>query len=182
MNIFYTDTCPVKSAQALCDKHVVKMPLESAQMLCTAHRVLALGTTADGYPIDYGDSELRFDKLGMYKSTHYNHPSSVWTRKSFHNYKWLFNHYLALCLEYQYRYTRVHKCFQLAEDLNKVPKQLSNHSPSEVFEPPPACMPDEYKISNDVTKCYKLYLQKEKASFSKWSTRHAPVWWGSVSP
>jgi len=33
MNIFVTDRDPVKSAQCLPDKHVVKMPLESCQML-----------------------------------------------------------------------------------------------------------------------------------------------------
>ena len=33
MNIFVTDPDPVKSAQVLPDKHIVKMPLESCQML-----------------------------------------------------------------------------------------------------------------------------------------------------
>ena len=33
MNIFVTDPDPVKSAQSLPDKHIVKMPLESCQML-----------------------------------------------------------------------------------------------------------------------------------------------------
>lgn len=36
MNIFATDPCPIKSAQFLDDKRVIKMILESAQMLCTA--------------------------------------------------------------------------------------------------------------------------------------------------
>ena len=33
MNIFVTDFCPIKSAQVLPDKHIVKMPLETCQML-----------------------------------------------------------------------------------------------------------------------------------------------------
>ena len=33
MNIFVTDPAPVKCAQVLPDKHVVKMPLETCQML-----------------------------------------------------------------------------------------------------------------------------------------------------
>ena len=33
MNIFVTDLCPIKSAQVLPDKHIVKMPLETCQML-----------------------------------------------------------------------------------------------------------------------------------------------------
>ena len=38
MNIFFIDKCPIKSAQQLCDKHVVKMVLETAQMCSTAMR------------------------------------------------------------------------------------------------------------------------------------------------
>ena len=33
MNIFVTDPDPIKSAQVLPDKHIVKMPLETCQML-----------------------------------------------------------------------------------------------------------------------------------------------------
>ena len=33
MNIFVTDPDPVKSAEVLPDKHIVKMPLETCQML-----------------------------------------------------------------------------------------------------------------------------------------------------
>ena len=40
MNLFYVEKEPVAAAQALCDKHVVKMILETAQMLSTAHRLL----------------------------------------------------------------------------------------------------------------------------------------------
>jgi hypothetical protein len=35
MNRFIIANTPQEIAQALCDKHVVKMPLEEAQMLCT---------------------------------------------------------------------------------------------------------------------------------------------------
>ena len=40
MNIFYVDQDPVKAAQMMCDKHIIKMILESAQMLCSAKRKL----------------------------------------------------------------------------------------------------------------------------------------------
>jgi len=38
MNRFIVANTPQEIAQALCDKHVVKMPLEEAQMLCTVVR------------------------------------------------------------------------------------------------------------------------------------------------
>ena len=62
MNIFYLDRHPIKAAQMMCDKHVVKMILESAQMLSTAHRVL--------------DGDEYADKVGLYKMAHKNHPFS----------------------------------------------------------------------------------------------------------
>ena len=33
MNIFYVDKHPVRAAEQMCDKHIVKMILESAQLL-----------------------------------------------------------------------------------------------------------------------------------------------------
>lgn len=87
MNIFVLDYCPVKSAQMQCDRHVVKMPLETAQLLCSA------------YPNDNAP----------YKRTHYNHPCSIWARKSENNYLWPIEHGLALCLEYNFRYGKNHK-------------------------------------------------------------------------
>ena len=37
MNIFVTDPDPVKSAEVLPDKHIVKMPLETCQMLAVVY-------------------------------------------------------------------------------------------------------------------------------------------------
>lgn len=42
MNIFVLDQDPVKAAEYLCDRHIIKMLLESTQLLCTVHR---LGST-----------------------------------------------------------------------------------------------------------------------------------------
>ena len=40
MNIFHLDNDPIKAAQMMCDKHIVKMIVEYAQLMSTAHRVL----------------------------------------------------------------------------------------------------------------------------------------------
>ncbi len=45
MNVFYVDKHPVKAAEQMCDKHIVKMILESAQLMCTAHRELDVSNT-----------------------------------------------------------------------------------------------------------------------------------------
>jgi len=91
MNIFVTDVDPQKSAQALDDKRVIKMILESAQMLSTAMNLLGA--------------------VGPYKTTHANHPCSVWVRATNANYLWLLSHFVALCDEYSFRYGKNHKCY-----------------------------------------------------------------------
>ncbi len=98
MNIFVVDTNPVAAAQALCDKHVVKMILESAQMMSTI-----IG--------------------GPYKPTHANHPCTIWARKRT-NFEWLSKHALALCHEYTLRYGKFHKCQAIIEELSVKSIQL----------------------------------------------------------
>ena len=77
MNIFYLDKDPCRAAELQYNKHVVKMILESAQMLCAAHHY-------------YGNEDV------PYKSTHLNHPSTVWVRENSKHYRWLFHHMYCL--------------------------------------------------------------------------------------
>lgn len=94
MNIFFLDNDPVKSARAMTNKHCVKMILESAQLLSSAHHIL--------------DGEISPFRDVLYKPTHKNHPSTIWTRESYKNYEWLYAHFVELCKEYTRRYGRVH--------------------------------------------------------------------------
>lgn len=163
MNIFYTDPCPVASAQNLCDKHVVKMPLESAQMLCTAWR-LNVDRSAK-------DPDIWCDRQGFYKTAFQNHPSAKWARANAKQYKWLFHHFVALCIEYQHRYGKIHKCFELISQLSHVPDRVITG----MFTEPPLCMPDEYKGKNTITS-YRDYIHGEKRHFAKWTNRQPPSW------
>lgn len=97
MNIFLSDPCPRACAVALDDKRVVKMALETAQLLSTA--------------CDY---HLNV-KLG-YRSTHGNHPCSIWARSGNQNYAWLVEHGIWLCDEYDYRFGRRHNSLQIIEN------------------------------------------------------------------
>ncbi len=109
MNIFYTDSDPKIAAQNMVDRHVVKMILESAQLLSTAHRL-----------IDSESEDI------LYKSTHINHPSSIWTRENSANYDWLYEHFIALGEEYTHRYSRKHLTIEkLGEILKTTPKNIN---------------------------------------------------------
>ena len=89
MNIFYVDRDPVKAAQMMCDKHIVKMILESAQMLCSAKRKLD-GTpyyakTKNGRKIKRYKLENANEEAIIYKAGWLNHPSTQWVMKSAYN-------------------------------------------------------------------------------------------------
>ncbi len=112
MNIFFLNLLPGICAKQHIDAHVVKMIIEYAQMLCTSHRVLdgkqiiELSKTnrkIKRWVID--DTELN---TKLYKSTHVNHPCSVWIRQSILNYSWLYELFIKLCDEYMYRFGKTH--------------------------------------------------------------------------
>ena len=144
MNIFYLSTDPEKAAKYMYNKHVVKMILESAQLLCTAHVML-----------DGDDADV------PYKVTHKNHPSAVWARESTYNYKWLYNHMIALGEEYTRRYGKKHltiiKCSGV---LSNAPTNVTKTGPT----PMPQCMPDQYKVPGNSVEAYWNYYEAEKVN------------------
>ncbi len=95
MNIFCTSDCPIQSAKYLDNVRVNKMTLESAQLLSSALRLC--GHSGEG----------------IYKISHKNHPSSLWTRATQGNYKWLLEHFRALCDEYNRRTGKTHASSKL---------------------------------------------------------------------
>ena len=160
MNIFFLDERPDKCAEMHNDKHCVKMILESAQMLSTAHREL------DGDVPDI-----------LYKSTHKNHPSTIWARSSKQHYDWLFRLFRMLSAEYSIRYSehnfKVHKSWdKLGKILETAPKNIVDNG----FVPPPQCMPDHCKKPNTID-AYRNYYMIEKANISTWKYTNTPKWW-----
>jgi hypothetical protein len=138
MNIFYLDKDPWKAAKYQYNKHIVKMILESAQMLCTVHHKY-MGKDADV----------------PYKSTHKNHPSTVWAARSAENYEWLYKHFLALCHEYTLRYGKVHLSHVKCRDkVNILPGGMLQTGLTEM----PQCMPDEYKDKCSVQAYWNYYI------------------------
>ena len=157
MNIFYLDKDPREISEMQCDKHCVKMILESAHMLSTAHRIL--------------DGDEYADKHKLYKATHKNHPSTVWTRASSGNYNWHFDLFKAMLGEYTFRYGKLHKCMDLFRSLENWPTNI----PRKKFTSPPQCMPEEYKCE-DTVQAYRNYYMGEKSGFAKWKAREVPTW------
>jgi hypothetical protein len=161
MNIFYFDDCPTKCAQAQPDKMLVKMPLETAQMLCTAHREL--------------DGDDWADKQGLYKTAYKNHPCTIWARECSANYRWLYEHFLALGDEYSLRYNKVHASVAKLE--TPLFLQPDNIKYTDEKTPIAQAMPDQYKRKHDPIYAYRAYVINEK-HYAKWEKgRDRPEWW-----
>jgi Pyrimidine dimer DNA glycosylase len=187
MNIFYVDSHAGRAARALGDKHVVKMILESCQMLSSAHRVLdgreviQRRTNKSGKVTNVRHFELVGPTIEglLYRATHVNHPSNVWARSTPASYAWLYQHTVALLDEYERRYHKpgkpAHKCWDLMRELERVPAGIDElRVPA--WEPPPLCMPDEYKVSADPVECYREYYRRGKAHLHKWTNTSPPDW------
>lgn len=175
MNIFFTDTNPDLAAQSLVDKHVVKMILESAQLLSTAHRVLDgeqfIGKTKTNRNVQRWILRDERENV-LYAATHVNHPSAVWCRESIGNYNWLVEHFFALCMEYNVRYNKTHKCYDMGFLLQSPPLNLKNWD----MTPIPSCMDAQYIISDDPVINYRNYYKVGKASLHSWKNRQPPTW------
>lgn len=195
MNIFMVDDCPVKAAQSLVDKHVIKMVLESCQLLSTAHRVLdgvqveVTYKTPDkwmDFPFEgrqeFIPGKFRKKKVWVlndnrndiiYNATHINHPSAVWCRQSVENYNWLVEHLFALGDEYRYRYGKTHaSIIKMGYELQSPPHNLKEWD----WTPMPCCMPDCYKTSDNPVINYRNYYRDAKSELHSWKKRDKPHW------
>jgi len=111
----------------------------------------------------------------LYSATHINHPSAIWVRQSIPNYIWLAELLEMLCIEYTYRYGRVHKV-----ESSGLMQTLKNNFPKNILsgnwsEPTPA-MPDNYKVFGDSVQSYKNYYLGDKQRMFSWKNRPTPSW------
>lgn len=180
MNIFVLDREPYIAAREMCDKHVVKMIVESAQMLSTCHRVL--DGVAEKRDSVSGKRKIDYYKLNdsrehtLYKAAHLKHPCNIWLREGSANYKWLYDHFLALLSEYKWRYNKKHACEKLVDILATTPKNMV----SESLTPFPQAMPDECK-TDDPVQAYRNYYIQYKGKFATWKNRPTPNWFQTAS-
>jgi hypothetical protein len=154
MNIFVTDECPVLSAVALPDKHIVKMALETCQMIS----VIYSKWYYDWGTIPKKDGTPYSTEKGAFR----NHPCTQWAAESYENLAWLIRHGHALCNEYTRRYGKTHACqdgIYVAEDIftDKTCSTIFIYKNVKSFT---RAMPDEWKHDEtiDTFEAYKRYI------------------------
>jgi len=157
MNIFVTDHCPIQSARNLPDKHIVKMPLETCQMLAIIYSDWYYGVgklyKADGTPYA--------TKRGAFR----NHPCTQWAAANQYNLAWLIRHGYGLCDEYNQRYGKVHTCFDVIVQAERIFHRSFSHintlsRASRQVKDFTRAMPEYIKFDTtiDTITAYKRYL------------------------
>lgn len=158
MNIFVLDTDPRLAGIMHCDKHISKMLLESAQLICTTVN--------------------RFGGVTPYKSTHENHPCSIWVRASSENLNWLSCLAKELNNQYRLRYSKDHnhKSWEVIRTVIKDNKNIIGRKMHAIGPTPfVLAMPEQYR-SNDPVQAYRAYYKSKE--FAQWNKGvPAPWWW-----
>jgi hypothetical protein len=158
------------------------MVLEYAQLLSTAHRILD-GVESVGLS-KTGRKQTRYvlpdDRESiLYSATHINHPSAVWVRRTSSNYMWLAELLEECCIEYTYRYGKIHKVED--SDLMQTLKNIfPTNIPEGAFTEPTPAMPDECKVTGDSIQSYRNYYVMNKGHLWSWkgkiNSRTEPNW------
>lgn len=192
MNIFALSDNPEIAAEQLIDKHIIKMPTETCQMLHT--NILYLK-----YVQVYGKEpslrELKaFHKeIGskLMKPAMLNHPSTIWARHSLANFEWLYQHGIALCNEYTYRYDKRHGSHdRIINGMKLLEENDSFGFPHSGLTPVTIAMDDSYRINLDeysqrnpnwtgwdfVIASYRQYYLEGKWQIAEWRNNRRPEW------
>ena len=168
MNIFYTDHCPITSARNLCNKHLSKMLIECGQIGATGVRFF--GAT----DLDLISAGVVTSKGTAWRSTHINHPSTVWARTTRSNFLWLLDHADEIAQEYTRRYGRVHACQAPIKALRSLAFMIPEGDLTEVA----LAMPDHHKIVGDPVGSYRSYYHTKE--FAVWTDADPPDWWMGI--
>jgi len=179
MNIFFLSISVKRCARYHFDSHVVKMILELTQLLSTAW-----------HECDK-DTALKYYTNGkIYKSTHINHPSTIWVRSHINNYMYTVNLALELCNEWRFRYChpgeKKHGCEDKLLFLKSNTPNLPNFSiikeknnPLGFTLPMPQAMyndckvnPEKLSVSSCQTAYRKYYMSSYKNHIRNWTVKN----------
>lgn len=176
MNIFCLHDNPVTAARWMCDKHASKMCVEYAQLLATCFTLDRLAE-ADCPRTQTGNPRRHFNP---------KHPSSLWTRETRGNMRWLLDHANALLVEFELRYGKTHFCSSFISwaaanvDDCVVPEGDITEFAIAINDEQ-KCRQDPRFESASVVEKYQLYYAHDKRDFAKWEKgRIAPLWFNTI--
>lgn len=169
MNIFALDRDPKVSARYYGNVHLSKIFLEITQMLANCF-------------MDF-DLELapKTESGTVRKKSHFNHPVSIWMRKSKSNMLWAIEHALALEQERLYRGFNPHKSLKFLSwviancDKSIVPEGRQTDFAVAISNDKICTSHPDFNKSDSVGK-YRLYYSIDKRYMLKYTRREMPSW------
>jgi len=185
MNIFALKESPWQAVKDMIDKHIVKMPTETCQMLHTNSLYFHYKSV---YGTEPSLKELKefhvFINSKLMKPAMLNHPSTIWARQSLANFTWLYEHGLALCIEYTHRYDKTHGSYNRILDCGLTEDIVLHYNyPVKELTPVTIAMFDKYRLPQEekhtwsfVIRSYRHYYLEGKWEFATWKTQ-PPNWW-----
>jgi hypothetical protein len=141
----------IESAKSQDNLRVVKMTLETCQILSTALNTHGLA--------------------GPYRSFNPKHPSCLWAIESSSNFLNLFRHGNALSAEYTERFSKIHKCQHV---LNQISARFDHRVfPESKPTPLRLAIPEEFKTDNPILSYRKFYASKPRI---RYPLKKIPSW------
>ena len=191
MNIFAVNKDPEIAANQLIDKHIVKMPTETCQMLHTNILYMQFVKSRGKEP-QLKDLKAFHKTTGseLMKPAMLNHPSTIWARQSIANFHWLYQHGIALCEEYTYRYDKRHGSHDRIITGMRERDNINHSFPHSGLTPVTIAMDDSFRIDLDtysernpnwtgwdfVIASYRHYYLEGKWHIAEWRKDKRPDW------
>ena len=168
MNLFILDKNPTVAAHYNCDSHCNKILLEFCQM---AANCFDLKTLEDAPKTKKGTTR---------KHSYFNHPVSIWMRKTTGNFEWAIEHAIELENERLYRGYNPHFSFDFVDWVassisksNVAVAGLTSFAIAIAEDKNCRKVPNFDKMS--AVEKYRLYYKHDKP-FATWTKRNAPYW------
>jgi hypothetical protein len=137
------------------------MPLEEAQMLCTV-----LWHHAPEYA----------EEQDLYKPVHQKHPCTLWAMQTRANYRYAYDLYTCMLVEYTHRYDKIHGASKHKNALFFG----SSYVPEGEQTPHPQCFSGLDHLKTDEfypIKAYREFYKADKLKFARYSKgRSMPEW------
>jgi len=200
MNIFYVDLDPAKAAQALHNRHIIKMISESCQLLSVwasrwtpmdrgklsfmtdeQHAAMMAEVEAADFDPEVTDAMAEVPPDVPWTGiSHQNHPAALWLSEGLGNVRWLVEHLKAMVDEYDFRYPGNKDKFERARVIVPAMRYWLGKFVTLNHTCPKACFPDKYKHEpldrENVMQGYRDYYLSEKIAGNEWGKREPPSW------
>ena len=182
MNIFFLSWDPDECARLYCDQHVNKILLEIVQMLYTAWHFLGHPSWIEGAP------KRRSGDRGYRPVSNPKHAMVMWVRSHESNYIWTAKLGMALAIEFNHRFGKIHACtkhimwlysnipLNFQEVRNEKAYYCSSGYPGDVVTPVPECMDPKFHNPNLLVANHKNYIET-KVVFGRWKRQSSHNYW-----